>query len=318
MASIIYFCEHNDNDKIRSMYTSLYFTTITLTHVAARRPPPAWPPLNPPHPSPAALSAVRPHAPGFSAPLRWAWLVTPASAASPPTDGDISPVTDAGRLVASICSAVGIGLFTLPTTILAQGFLDLKTETAEERMCVVAGHPGSVCGANRPYPTPPGSHRKEGDSFPRPPCAATRSTPSRRSTTAAAFALPFWTGQSSQMRRKRRNVAEPVRERVGPLHPNPFPLTPVRRSGEEGGGSWTKAGKQPSCNATADTKWVLLSSLVSWAAAQPDGLAPRQVATLRSLVRAKSAQLDVVADTAVQSVRDLSAHLADAADAARA
>lgn len=80
----------------------------------------------------------------------------------------------------------------------------------------------------------------------------------------------------------------------------------------------SKVGKQPSCNAHSSTKWVLLSSVVTWAAAQPDGLLPRQVAVLRSLVRAKSAQLDVVADTAVHSVRELAANLAEAADAARA
>ncbi len=54
--------------------------------------------------------------------------------------GDVTPVTTAGRLLASVISALGIGLFALPASILASGFM--QQTDGEERSPAYCPHCG--------------------------------------------------------------------------------------------------------------------------------------------------------------------------------
>lgn len=54
--------------------------------------------------------------------------------------GDIYPITLSGRILASFISVLGIGLFALPTGILASGFTDeMKSSTEDNSVCPHCG-----------------------------------------------------------------------------------------------------------------------------------------------------------------------------------
>lgn len=59
--------------------------------------------------------------------------------------GDVYPVTPLGRLLGGIIAILGIGIFALPTSILASGFAEAiaeeKAESTERRTCPNCGHP---------------------------------------------------------------------------------------------------------------------------------------------------------------------------------
>jgi voltage-gated potassium channel len=47
--------------------------------------------------------------------------------------GDIYPVTDWGRFIGSVVVILGIGLFALPTGVLASGFAEVLAKSKEEQ-----------------------------------------------------------------------------------------------------------------------------------------------------------------------------------------
>ena len=54
--------------------------------------------------------------------------------------GDVCPITDAGRVIASLTAFLGIGMFALPTAILGAGFLEeVRTKNAAMRKCPHCG-----------------------------------------------------------------------------------------------------------------------------------------------------------------------------------
>ena len=57
--------------------------------------------------------------------------------------GDVVPQTEIGRLLASVISLLGIGVFALPAGILAGGFAEHMDETKARRVC-------ESCGAELP------------------------------------------------------------------------------------------------------------------------------------------------------------------------
>jgi voltage-gated potassium channel len=55
--------------------------------------------------------------------------------------GDVVPQTPVGRLLASVMSVLGLGLFALPAGILASGFSDRMSENHAARICKHCGEP---------------------------------------------------------------------------------------------------------------------------------------------------------------------------------
>jgi voltage-gated potassium channel len=55
--------------------------------------------------------------------------------------GDVCPVTDAGKVVASILAILGIGMFALPTAILGAGFLEELNASKKPTACPHCGKP---------------------------------------------------------------------------------------------------------------------------------------------------------------------------------
>jgi len=50
--------------------------------------------------------------------------------------GDVTPVTPLGRLIGAVVAVIGIGLFALPASILASGFIEAaQGDTAECPHC---------------------------------------------------------------------------------------------------------------------------------------------------------------------------------------
>jgi len=54
--------------------------------------------------------------------------------------GDIFPVTPMGQLLAGISAFLGVGLFALPASILASGFIEAATEDADKSNQEVSKH----------------------------------------------------------------------------------------------------------------------------------------------------------------------------------
>lgn len=56
--------------------------------------------------------------------------------------GDVTPVTTAGRIIGSLVAFLGIGLFALPASILASGFIEEATQEEKPRPYVYCPHCG--------------------------------------------------------------------------------------------------------------------------------------------------------------------------------